>query len=376
MNGAYALDWVTQSVHHSMSAQCRIGYNSFPCRSKPTSAKPRNNLRARRWNTVTSQVSVWSKLLPKRTLNNSRSGRWSYMRKKFVPLAIAEPLTSFSPQDSTITESEDENKFNWFDQWYPAAPEYDLDKRVPHAFRVLGLDIVVWWDKREHEWKVFDDSCPHRRAPLSEGRIDEDGDLQCSYHGWCFGSNGECKFIPQAPSDGPPVHTSKKACTRVYPCVQQQGIIWFWPNTDPHFKDIAVEKKPPFVPGLSDPSSPYTLSMRDLPYGYEILTENLMDPSHVPYAHHGLVARTDTARVSGSQKSDRRAGKPLNLRLKNLEKSGFQGEHEQGSTNFIAPCVYVSDFSFTPKREWVRHQYQELKMRKRILFFSCLFVYQ
>ncbi|KAL8258509.1 hypothetical protein R6Q59_026462 [Mikania micrantha] len=27
----------------------------------------------------------------------------------------------------------------------------------------------------------------------------------------------------------------------------------------------------------------------DIPYGFEVLIENLMDPSHVPYAHHGIM---------------------------------------------------------------------------------------
>lgn len=98
-----------------------------------------------------------------------------------------------------------EEKFDWFSQWYPIMPECDLDKRVPLGKRVTGLDVVVWWDRNENSWKVFDDTCPHRLAPLSEGRIDQWGRLQCVYHGWCFGGSGDCKFIPQAPPDGPPV---------------------------------------------------------------------------------------------------------------------------------------------------------------------------
>ena len=27
----------------------------------------------------------------------------------------------------------------------------------------------------------------------------------CVYHGQCFNGSGDCKFIPQAPPDGPPV---------------------------------------------------------------------------------------------------------------------------------------------------------------------------
>ena len=28
--------------------------------------------------------------------------------------------------------------------------------------------------------------------------------------------------------------------------------------------------------------------MRDLPYGHDVLFENLLDPAHVPWAHHGV----------------------------------------------------------------------------------------
>ncbi|KAK9114662.1 hypothetical protein Syun_021459 [Stephania yunnanensis] len=106
-------------------------------------------------------------------------------------------------EDSEI--GEESETFDWYSQWYPVAPICDLDKRVPHAKRVMGIDIVVWWDRKEEKWQVFDDSCPHRLAPLSEGRIDQWGRLQCVYHGWCFDGAGDCNFIPQAPPDGPPV---------------------------------------------------------------------------------------------------------------------------------------------------------------------------
>ena len=38
----------------------------------------------------------------------------------------------------------------------------------------------------------------HRLAPLSEGRIEADGTLQCAYHGWRFNSEGACTSVPQA----------------------------------------------------------------------------------------------------------------------------------------------------------------------------------
>ncbi|CAN1166179.1 Protochlorophyllide-dependent translocon component 52, chloroplastic [Linum perenne] len=83
-----------------------------------------------------------------------------------------------------INDNNDSSKFDWYAQWYPVMPQCDLDKRVPHGKKVMGMDVVVWWDKKQNAWKVFDDMCPHRLAPLSEGRIDGSGRLQCVYHGW------------------------------------------------------------------------------------------------------------------------------------------------------------------------------------------------
>ncbi|KAL6130047.1 hypothetical protein ACLB2K_068428 [Fragaria x ananassa] len=191
-----------------------------------------------------------------------------------------------APQAKTQTQDE---KFDWYAHWYPLMPVCDLDKRAPHAKKVLGIDVVVWWDRNENAWKVFDDACPHRLAPLSEGRIDQWGRLQCVYHGWCFNGSGDCKFIPQAPADGPPVHTSKKACVGAYPSTVQNGIVWFWPSTDPQHKDILADKKPPYIPEIDDPTFTCVMGNRDFPYGYEVLVENLMDPAHVPYAHYGIM---------------------------------------------------------------------------------------
>ena len=155
-----------------------------------------------------------------RSLERPSSSTSSVLRKslKFkLRTAISSTVSTElnNPPEEQIETLDQNEKFDWFSQWYPIMPVCDLDKRVPHAKKVMGLDVVVWWDRNESAWKVFDDSCPHRLAPLSEGRIDQWGRLQCVYHGWCFNGSGDCKFIPQAPPDAPQVnitlHTIKKS---------------------------------------------------------------------------------------------------------------------------------------------------------------------
>ncbi|CAN1179848.1 Protochlorophyllide-dependent translocon component 52, chloroplastic [Linum perenne] len=225
-------------------------------------------------------------------------------------------------------------------------PVCDLDKRIPLGKTVLGLDLVVWWDRNENAWKVFNDMCPHRLAPLSQGRVDQWGRLQCVYHGWCFGGSGECQLIPQAPLDGPPVHASKRACVAAYPTTVQNDIVWFWPNSDPSYRDILSVKIPPYIAELDDPSYTKPMLNREFPYGYvihclemyEILTENLIDPSHVPYAHYQLLPN----QTPKNKRVDREGGSPIDMHIEELDINGFDIARVGGDSKFIAPCVYYS----------------------------------
>ncbi len=57
------------------------------------------------------------------------------------------------------------------------------------------MRLVVWSDK-QGAWHCFQDRCPHRLAPLSEGVVEGDT-LLCTYHGWQFNQAGKCTVIPQ-----------------------------------------------------------------------------------------------------------------------------------------------------------------------------------
>ncbi|XP_045821150.1 protochlorophyllide-dependent translocon component 52, chloroplastic-like isoform X2 [Trifolium pratense] len=274
-----------------------------------------------------------SQLHSKLPLNSGITSKFKVF-SELSPSPLKYSSSNLQVDDESEVETDTE-KFDWYSQWYALMPLCDLDKRAPHAKKVMGIDVVIWWDRNESEWKVFDDACPHRLAPLSEGRIDQWGRLQCVYHGWCFNGSGDCKFIPQAPHDGPPIHTSKKACVAAYPSTVQNDILWFWPNTDPQYKDIITKKTPPFIPEIDDPSYSSLMGNREIAYGYEVLIENLMDPAHVPYAHRGIM-NTDHPK----DKLDREGGTPLELSIEEFDVNGFTADQGWSKGKFMSPSIF------------------------------------
>ncbi|KAG0583455.1 hypothetical protein KC19_3G137300 [Ceratodon purpureus] len=252
--------------------------------------------------------------------------------------AIAEPLTEPPQLESASKDDSKEAKFDWNKQWYPVAIIKDLEEDQPLAVTVIGRPLAVWWDKSSNKWQVYADKCPHRLAPLSEGSITQDGQLRCSYHGWTFkGDSGECTFIPQAPSDSKP-HTSTKACVTVYPSIEQQGFLWFWPDLSQGAINIeAAANPPPFFPELNDPTYGFDMSVREVEYGYDTLVENLLDPAHFVNSHHKIQGR-------------REDGGPWNLKLESkISAPGFKGMADFGPYDFTAPCTVTMNASYPPE---------------------------
>ena len=90
--------------------------------------------------------------------------------------------------------------FDWKKNWYPIAFEKYTNKKELSKISLLNEELVIWWDKYNVKWNTIIDKCPHRLVPLSEGRINEKGDIECPYHGWSFDGKGICTDIPQHPN--------------------------------------------------------------------------------------------------------------------------------------------------------------------------------
>ena len=95
------------------------------------------------------------------------------------------------------------------------------------------------------------------------------------------------------------VHTFKKARAAVSPSAVQHGIVWFWPNTDPQFKDIFTKKRPPRIPELDDLSYTKSMGARDFPFGY---VEIQLSTSSIILFFQTEIFQREEKRVGGCRK--------------------------------------------------------------------------
>lgn len=86
-------------------------------------------------------------------------------------------------------------RFGLPEGWWPVAHGHEV-RQHPGAFRLGRQSLAIYRDLSGVA-RAVDDRCPHRRLPLSMGRLTEDGSIQCPYHGWSFdGATGRCTAIP------------------------------------------------------------------------------------------------------------------------------------------------------------------------------------
>jgi phenylpropionate dioxygenase-like ring-hydroxylating dioxygenase large terminal subunit len=209
--------------------------------------------------------------------------------------------------------------------WVPLASVYELDPNRPTPLQFLDQDFVTYKqtvdledgvgsDDGNDDWIVMDNHCPHRLVPLSEGRINRNSTaggtatatLQCSYHGWEFdgSSSGTCVKIPQASRSVEAIAlASPRARVQTYSVRIHKNILWFWPWADVDALSLLPGYPRGYPEGImagisnterTTVSKPTTYT-RDLPYGWDTLLENLIDPAHIPFAHHKLQGTRDDA---------------------------------------------------------------------------------
>lgn len=163
------------------------------------------------------------------------------------------------------------------DNWWALARSEEVNQKKPLAVRCGQSEIVLFRDT-ENMVRALEDRCPHRRAPLSLGRISSDGMLQCGYHGWIFnGESGQCLKIPNLNADErvPPKHKAE-----VYPVNERDGLVYIWIGTD----TPAVEPAPlPYTSIANESSASLILSI-----GHQEFVAALLDGPQVLLQLQGM----------------------------------------------------------------------------------------
>mmetsp|Transcript_4948 Transcript_4948/g.6394 ORF Transcript_4948/g.6394 Transcript_4948/m.6394 type:complete len:376 (+) Transcript_4948:69-1196(+) len=194
-------------------------------------------------------------------------------------------------------KEEKNEKIRPLDQnWWPVTILDSLDSTRPNGVELLGMKLVLFKSNDDDDdvdsWTCLKDRCAHRFAPLSEGRVVKNTNacshIQCAYHGWEFDGSGSCKKIPQL-DDGKTIGNNFNV--ESFPVRVDCGMVFVW--ADPETAQLGQLIPLPTFPLLKETVETNGLStcfMRDLPYGYELLGENLLDLSHLPFSHHSVMS--------------------------------------------------------------------------------------
>ena len=218
--------------------------------------------------------------------------------------------------------------------WTPIGSIYNLPEIS--SVKVADKDYVVWKNFTQ-KFTVQDDICPHRLAPLSEGRI-VGNKLECGYHGWKFNSAGRCCIIPQEDQHFALPNTCN---VNTYPVKVSGDILWAC-------LDKRLAKKFGIVQEdevLMNCDVPY---IREVPYSWNFLLENFFDPAHIPFAHHGLQSfRYDAGAIPIELEKFDKKGVVLNFR------DVTAGTKRHGKIVYKGPFIYKLFKKKIPTSPWI-----------------------
>lgn len=163
--------------------------------------------------------------------------------------------------------------------WYVAAWSNEVS-REGLLERTIIEQSVLLYRRQDGSPVAIGNTCPHRYAPLSMGRLIGDA-VQCPYHGLQFGPAGQCVHNPHAEGKVP-----AKMMVPSYPVVERHKLIWLWMGPP-------EEADPATIPDFScheDPELGFVGGMLEVNANYQLIADNLLDLSHAETVHQGLLS--------------------------------------------------------------------------------------
>jgi phenylpropionate dioxygenase-like ring-hydroxylating dioxygenase large terminal subunit len=165
--------------------------------------------------------------------------------------------------------------------WYIGAWSDEVGRTLMQRW-ICGRP-VCFYRLSDGSVNAIEDRCPHRRYPLSLGRLDGDV-IECNYHGYRIDGSGLCVGVAEQPD-------TPKASVHRFPLVERHGIVWIWPG-DPEKADPADI---PDVSWLTDENWTHVQGVVPLKARQVLLVENLLDLTHETFLHPGSIGNAAVA---------------------------------------------------------------------------------
>ncbi|MBL0421936.1 aromatic ring-hydroxylating dioxygenase subunit alpha [Ramlibacter sp. AW1] len=167
--------------------------------------------------------------------------------------------------------------------WYVAAWADEIGPGGMLARTLLG-DAVMLYRTGEGRAGALEDRCCHRGLPLSHGRVLGDR-IECGYHGLVFDARGACVKVPGQDRIPP------NARVRHYEVVEQDHLLWIWMGDEGRADPARI----PRHPWHDDPAWEWVKDRYPIAANYQLITDNLMDLTHVGYVHGRTIGGTPQA---------------------------------------------------------------------------------
>ena len=166
--------------------------------------------------------------------------------------------------------------------WMPIGGVSEFDTISLKPIRLLGEDLVLYKDLNG-TFGLVERHCPHRRADLSYGFVEDCG-IRCNYHGWRFDQDGACIEQPFEDTANPEARFKDRVRTTAYPVQEQRGLLWAYMGPQPA----------PLLPNWE----PFTwengwvqIVHATVPCNWFQCQENAMDPVHFEWMHANWARR-------------------------------------------------------------------------------------
>jgi len=168
--------------------------------------------------------------------------------------------------------------------WMPIAAVSEFDRQSIKPLRLMGEALALYRDL-SGAFGLVDRHCPHRRADMSYGFVEQCG-LRCNYHGWLFDESGRCLEQPYEEMAAPEAKFKDRVRIKAYPVQAHAGLIWAYLGPQPA----------PLVPNWEPfawKNGFVQIVFAEIPCNWLQCQENSVDPVHFEWMHMNWSVRLD-----------------------------------------------------------------------------------